>query len=158
MTEVTALPFFDHAEQSASLAYTSIARILRALRSQAGAPTLSMGSTSALWTLVNQHPMRMSELAQREGVAVPTMSRIVAILERNALVVREADPNDRRASLLTPTDEGIDLVNGTTSARVKLMEEALAQLDPADRAAAERSLVLLAEVITKDARSPRLPP
>ncbi|MEH3156507.1 MAG: MarR family transcriptional regulator [Gordonia paraffinivorans] len=93
-------------------------------------------------------PMRLSDLAAHEGVTAPTMSRIVSSLERDGMVRRTADPVDGRASLIEPTEDGTDLINGTTSRRARLVEEALNRLEPSDRAAAERSIELLAAALS----------
>ncbi|GAA2059322.1 MarR family winged helix-turn-helix transcriptional regulator [Williamsia deligens] len=128
--------------------YTSLARIIRTLRSETGSGSLSLGSTSALWVLVTNPPMRLSELSAHEGVSAPTMSRIVSSLERDGMVRRVADPADGRASLIEPTEDGIELIDGTTSARARLVEDALNRLEPGDRAAAQRSIELLAAALT----------
>jgi len=128
--------------------YTGLARIVRTLRNETGSGSLSLGATSALWVLVTSPPMRLSDLAAHEGVTAPTMSRIVSSLERDGMVRRTADPVDGRASLIEPTQDGIDLINGTTSRRARLVEEALGRLEPGDRAAAERSVELLAAALS----------
>jgi DNA-binding MarR family transcriptional regulator len=128
--------------------YTAIARIVRTLRNETGSGSLSLGATSALWVLVTNPPMRLSDLAAHEGVTAPTMSRIVSSLERDGMVRRTADPVDGRASLIEPTEDGADLINGTTSRRARLVEEALGRLEPGDRAAAERSIELLAAALS----------
>jgi DNA-binding MarR family transcriptional regulator len=128
--------------------YTALARIIRTLRNETGAGSLSLGATSALWVLVTNPPMRLSDLAAHEGVTAPTMSRIVSSLERDGMVRRTADPVDGRASLIEPTEDGTDLIQGTTSRRARLVEDALSRLEPGDRAAAERSIELLAAALS----------
>lgn len=61
--------------------YHHLVRITRSLRS-GGQGVLSAGVASALWTIINHGPLRLSELADRESVTMPTMSRIVASLEQ----------------------------------------------------------------------------
>ncbi len=127
--------------------YHALARINRTLRHEVGSGALTLGATSALWVLVNHPPMRLSELAARENVSAPTMSRLVAALERDGMVVRTADPLDGRASLIGPAEAAVELIRGTTSRRAQLMESALSRLSAVDRAAAERSIQLLAEAL-----------
>ncbi len=127
----------------------ALARIHRTLRHGAGAGALTLGATSALWVLVNGEPMRLSELAARENVSAPTMSRLVGALERDGMVIRTADPLDGRASLIAPTDAAVELIRGATSRRAQMMEAALSRLDVDDRAAAERSIALLADALAQ---------
>ena len=55
---------------------------------------------SAMVTVEEQGPLRLSELARREGVSVPTMSRVLAALDEQGLVVRMPDPQDARGVLV----------------------------------------------------------
>ena len=56
---------------------------------------------SALVTVEELGPLRLSELARREAVSVPTMSRVLAALDEQGLVVRTPDPQDARGVLVT---------------------------------------------------------
>ena len=49
-----------------------------------------------LATLSDQQPLRLSELARREAVTPPTMSRVLAALDDAGLLVRTPDPQDAR--------------------------------------------------------------
>jgi len=81
--------------------YLAVGRLTRSLRRiGSGGSELGHGAVSALFTLVNQGSMRLGDLATKEGVAPPTLSRIVAALVEGGFVRREPDPNDGRASLV----------------------------------------------------------
>jgi DNA-binding MarR family transcriptional regulator len=77
-----------------------------------------------LKTLVAQGPIRLSALATAVHSDPSTVSRQVASLVRHGLVVRQADPEDGRASVLVPTETGLNLLEeqrrrlGTLLARV----------------------------------------
>src|SRR6185503_10469567 len=73
--------------QGAGRLYLALGRITRVLRREASSP-IGHGALSALVTLSQQGPMRLGELAAQEGVAAPSMTRIVASLEQAALVRR----------------------------------------------------------------------
>ena len=127
-----------------------LARIARALRAGANKSSLPLSSLSALWVLLDTgEPIRLSTLAERENLTVPTMSRIVTGLERDGLVVRTADPADGRASLLAPSETGIELGNGNRSRRVQALEKALAGLDETEREVLARSLHKIAEELAE---------
>ncbi|MDT7651785.1 MAG: hypothetical protein QOI36_3191, partial [Pseudonocardiales bacterium] len=51
---------------------------------------------SALATVEQHGPLRLSELARREAVTAPTMSRVLAALDDQGLVIRTPDPSDAR--------------------------------------------------------------
>src|SRR4029079_18648906 len=67
----------------------------------------SMGMTparrSALSVLVFLGPQSLSQLATAEEVTPPTMSRLVATMEKDGLVRRERDPGDGRVVRLHAT-------------------------------------------------------
>ena len=85
--------------------------------------------------------MRLGELAAQEGVAAPSMTRIVASLERAALVRRTQDPADGRAYLVQATADGEGLVLAGRAARMVALRTRLEGLPPDQQAAvlAERS-------------------
>ncbi len=53
---------------------------------------------------------RVTELAERIGVDTPSVTRKVQQLEADGLVHRDPDPNDRRASRISLTTRGRDVV------------------------------------------------
>jgi DNA-binding MarR family transcriptional regulator len=80
----------------------TIARTARRLRQEAGSD-LSPSMTAALATIERHGPMTPSELAARERVQRPTATRVIARLEEMGLLLRTADPQDRRSSLVAVT-------------------------------------------------------
>src|SRR6188472_622626 len=86
-----------------------ISRMARRLRQEAGAD-LSPSLTAALATIECHGPLTPSELAARERVQRPTVTRLLARLEEAGLIERTADPADRRSALLTVSDAGRDLL------------------------------------------------
>ncbi|MGF1428388.1 MarR family winged helix-turn-helix transcriptional regulator [Kitasatospora sp. LaBMicrA B282] len=69
---------------------------------------LSFARIKALRRLAGQ-PMRMTELAAELLVDKPYTTVIVDELERRGLVVRSTAPDDRRAKVVTVTDQGREL-------------------------------------------------
>jgi DNA-binding MarR family transcriptional regulator len=136
---------------TASSLYRDLTRITRALRQRTGRQSQPLSALSAMWVLAAaEEPIRLSELAERENVTVPTMSRIVTALERDGLVVRAADPADGRASLLTLNDAGNELVKGSRSRRIQALEKALDGLDDAEREVLGRTLRVVADELVSD--------
>jgi DNA-binding MarR family transcriptional regulator len=73
-------------------------------RLQAATGGLSHGLLSALAVITKRGPLRLSDLAQLEGVSAPSMTRTVAELEARGYVVRSADPMDGRAALIAAAE------------------------------------------------------
>lgn len=127
--------------------YHLLTRINRTLRTRGQSRNLSAGLASALWTIINHAPIRLSALAERESVSAPTMSRIVAALEERGFVQRSPDPADGRARLLDPTPAGVGLIADSRSRRAQLLAEALEALAPDDRATVGRGVAILADAL-----------
>jgi DNA-binding MarR family transcriptional regulator len=118
--------------EMASRLQVCMARLGRLLRRESPA-ALGQSSLSTLATLVAEGPLRPGDLAAREGVRPPTMTRIISALEEYGHVARTADPADRRAFIVAVTKSGAAQVAGTTSVRASQIAEHLGQLTPAQR-------------------------
>jgi DNA-binding MarR family transcriptional regulator len=88
-------------------------------------------------------PMRMRDLSDMLGVAARTTTTIVDSLERDGLVERVRHPEDRRAFLLTLTEEGRRHHEQAEATDARALADATALLSPAER---ERLRVLLARI------------
>lgn len=68
---------------------------------------LSLARLRVLFQLSIHGPSRMGELSTCVDVAPRTMTSTVAAMERDGLVRRQPDPDDRRATVVEITDEGL---------------------------------------------------
>lgn len=107
-------------DEAALAAYgRSIAQLARAVENSLGGLTLS---AYRILSLVAEGNERSSQIAGRLALARPTISNAVDQLVERGLLQRGANPDDRRAVVLTVTDAG------------------RAAIGEADRAIAERLL------------------
>lgn len=104
---------------------------------------------SAMVTVEEHGPLRLSELARREAVSVPTMSRVLTALDEQGLVVRTPDPQDARGVLVTLSREGEGRLAEVRSHRTALVARRLARLDTAQRACLAAALPAL-EALLED--------
>ncbi|QMU23276.1 MarR family transcriptional regulator [Gordonia rubripertincta] len=139
-------PTEDTAEMAAL--YRDLVRVFRTLRATGGSDDLTAGLSSALWTVINHGPLRLSALADIESIGMPTASRVVANLEQRGLVERTVDPDDGRARLLQATATGVSLINHAHSARSQLLSDAVAALDPSVRDNLAPTIAALADALT----------
>jgi DNA-binding MarR family transcriptional regulator len=86
---------------------------------------------SAMVTIEERAPLRLSELARREGVSVPTMSRVLAALDEQGFVVRAPDPQDARGVLVRLSVAGEQRLAQVRSHRTALVARRLERLDAA---------------------------
>ncbi|MCF3937285.1 MULTISPECIES: MarR family winged helix-turn-helix transcriptional regulator [Gordonia] len=147
MSHIVDDPADTMALRGAAAIHRDLIRIGRAVRSTTGDNLLSPSQMSALWTIAQHAPIRATELADRERVAAPTMSRVAASLEHLGMVVRTTDAHDGRVSLLALSDAGSAHLAGASSRNSALFESALDALTDPDRRCVERSMRLLADTV-----------
>ncbi|TPW71688.1 MarR family winged helix-turn-helix transcriptional regulator [Schumannella sp. 10F1B-5-1] len=124
----------------------SIAAIYRRFRSLRAQGELGESATEVLAAITAAGPLTLSELADRDRVALSTISQTVNRLEKLGYVVREPDRVDRRRVRIVPTDAGAAIAASDREKRHAWFDRLIAELDPADRAALERSARILREL------------
>jgi DNA-binding MarR family transcriptional regulator len=97
---------------------------------------------------------RLSELARREAVSVPTMSRVLAALDEQRLVVRTPDPLDARGVLVTLSAEGERRLAAVRSHRTALVARRLRRLDAAQQASIRAALPALEALLVDEEPPP----
>ena len=114
-------------------ALNELARIL--IRQTAAAGELSLTAAATLGTLERSGPRRLTELAVSEGVSQPSMTTMVARLERQGVVTRAQDPTDGRIVLVAITDAGRELLRHRRTARMTLLSGLIDQLSATEQTA-----------------------
>src|SRR5688500_18439341 len=66
---------------------------------------------SVLHTLTHRGPMRLTALTTTEQITQPAVTQLVGRLERDGLVERRPDPDDRRAVIVQVTPAGARIVH-----------------------------------------------
>ncbi len=112
--------------------------LLRAMGRIDAEAGLTPARLSALSVLVFGGPLPLGRLARIEGVTSPTMSRLVDALEGAGLAVREEHPDSDRMVLVSPTDEGRDLMLRAAERRADVIVAALRGLAGRGTAGASR--------------------
>ena len=120
----------------------AIARSARRLRQESGTD-LSPSQTTALAVIEAVGPLTPSELAIRERIQRPTVTRLLGRLEEAGLVSRAADPGDGRSSLVTVTPAGRALLAASRTRKDAFLSARLETLGAEDRATLARAADLL---------------
>jgi DNA-binding MarR family transcriptional regulator len=122
----------------------AVMRLSRRLRNQRVDETLSPTEMSVLATLARCGSATPGELARKEHVQPPSMTRIVAMLEAKGLVRREPHPDDRRQVVVSRTEQAdsmlaesrtirnawlADLAAGLTEEELAIMRQAAPVLE-----------------------------
>ena len=128
--------------------HSAAIHLLRRLRVQDIASGIGPAKLSALSVLVfSRRPLSLAELAAAEQVKNPTMSRLVAVMERDGLVSITASREDARAMEIKPTRKGERLLLAGKQRRVNSLANALQSLNSSELLHLERSIQLLRSVI-----------
>jgi len=96
---------------------------------------ISLTSLSTLSTLDRTGTKRITELAAIEGVTQPSMTTLIANLEKQGLVVRNGDPGDKRVSLVSLTEAGREYMVRRRKAGTEAFATLVSQLPPDEAAA-----------------------
>jgi len=105
---------------------------------------------SALVTVEQHGPLRLSELARREAVTAPTMSRVLAALDEQGLVIRTPDPNDARGVRIVLSELGASRLNEVRSTRTALVARRLERLTGEQRTRLVEALPALEALLVDD--------
>lgn len=107
-------------------------------------PHADQGALPLLHALGSQ-PMRVSTLAELVHSDISTISRQVSGLTDGGLVTKIPDPQDRRAQLVSLTDEGSSLLADLHERRATWMRSLLAGWSPEEAREFRRLLVKFTE-------------
>lgn len=93
---------------------------------------LTLAQLSILITLLDQGPIRMTDLAAHERVRTPTTTVAIRRLEKIGLVKRSRDPSDLRAVLVDITPRGRAVHSESLASRRSALAAMLSQLPHSD--------------------------
>jgi DNA-binding MarR family transcriptional regulator len=132
------------------LSITRLARILRQQDAGSLGPTMS----SALATITHEGPLTLGELAAREHVAPPSITKVVDKLEEQGLVRRCRDDSDRRVTRVETSPAGRRHIEEARSRRTAWLAKRLDDLSADDLerlGAASEVLERLSRIVTETA-------
>jgi len=140
-------PSPDPAAVADHLHSTSI-HLLRRLRVVDRASGIGPAQLSALSVLVFGGPRSIGELAAAEQVRPPTMSRIIAGLER-AKLVRRRTGQDKRSTQIKATKLGMRILWEGRRRRVEVLARGLRALSPSDLQKLNEFVNVIQQVLQK---------
>ncbi len=134
--------------ETADQLHSTAIHLLRRLRVRDRESGVGPAQLSALSVLVFGGARSLSELADAEQVRPPTMSRIVAGLERAGLIRRRATEDGRRVRL-EATARGTKILQEGRRRRVESLAQALWSLSEEDRQRLTELSGLLQQLLRK---------
>lgn len=128
------------------LSATRLARLLRQQSDSGLTPT----QLSALAAIDRHGPLTPGDLAHHERVAPPTVTRVVAKLESDGWVTRQADPDDGRSTLVATTEAGRRLIEAARTRKDAWLAARIAELPSDDQARLDDALDALDRLIGQE--------
>jgi len=107
---------------------------------------------TALLQVASETRIGVSDLADRLGVSLATASQLVTELAEWGLVERSTDDADRRRTFVTVAPAHQETISVLIESRLRPVERTLHRLEPDERAAMKRALVVLAEELDNATR------
>jgi len=124
-------------------------RLARRMRTERAVDSMSDGQFAVLAGLSIHGPHTLTELADRERVSSPAMNRTVNCLQEAGYISRSADESDGRKVVIDLTDDGRAVVEETARRRDAWVEEALAEIAPAERAVLAQAAAIMQRMVAR---------
>lgn len=122
-------------------------QLARHLRREAHAEGIT-GGQAALLSQIRSYPeIGVRELAAREGVSAPAMTRYLDRMEKAGLVTRSRSAADGRRVQLVLTPKGVRVLRSVRSRRTAWLAAKLKGLSPAEVAAVDRAIEPLQRLV-----------
>ena len=118
-------------------------RLARRLRLEDVAVGVTISQLSALSVIDAHGPITLRDLAARERVQPPSMTRLVANLEAEELIERAGDAVDRRIVRVNVTRKGMQVLASSRRRRTAFLAAQLHLLSADDRSALLLALPIL---------------
>lgn len=128
---------------------TAVMRTSRRLRVEATGDVITPGQYTVLAQLHGNGPRTLRELAEREHVQAPSMTRIVNALADQGFVTRTAHPDDGRQVLVGITHVGSTVMQEARNQRTAWLAQRVAGLSEEDRLILSRAAHIMQEMSGK---------
>jgi DNA-binding MarR family transcriptional regulator len=126
--------------------------INRHLRREAHAEGIT-GGQAALLALIRHHPhLGVRELAAREGISAPSMTRYLDRLERAGLIVRTRSLEDARRIRLALTPKGVRVLRSVRRRRTAWLAERLESFSTTEQRAIAAAIEPLGRLLVEEDR------
>ena len=124
------MPEFSESDAAAvSTLRSAVMRLSRRLRNQRVEESLTPTEMQVLATLARCGSASPGELARKEHVQPPSMTRIIAMLEEKGLVRREPHPDDRRQVVVSSTEQAESILDQSRAKRDAWLADLAGGLD-----------------------------
>ena len=122
-------------------------QLSRYLRREAHAEGITGGQAALLAQIRTYPELGVRDLAAREGVSAPAMTRYLDRMEKAGLVVRTRSADDARRIRLALTPKGVRALRSVRRRRTAWLAERLEGLSPVELAAIDEAIAPLLRLV-----------
>ena len=119
---------------------TTAAQVRKAVDEHMALEGVSLARTKVLQVLARLGPVKQTQLAAELGMAARSITQAVEAMERDGLVRRSSDADDRRAKVVTVTEEGTRALAAGEAAGDEILRSIFQRLNPDQLAALDEIL------------------
>lgn len=130
----------------AAILRVATTRTMRQLRA-VGAHRITLTQLSAMASIHRAGELTLGELASRERVQPPSMTRVITTLHDHGLVVRRPDPTDGRQVLVSLTPSGVQILEEEAETREAWLADQIKTLSDDERDTLIRASEILMRLI-----------
>lgn len=123
-----------------------VLRLARRIRTSS-VDGITPSQLAVLGTVIRHERLTVGQIAELEHVQPPSVSKIVATLERRGLLGRETDANDRRCALIAPTASGVEYLDQVRAAGRTWLASTFNELDDDDAQSIKAALPALERLL-----------
>jgi DNA-binding MarR family transcriptional regulator len=127
----------------------AVHRLTRRLRQMNPEQEMTLTQLSALAVVWREGPMSAGELAAKERVKPPSITRVVTGLEEIGMLRRSEHPTDGRQVLITITEAGQEAMERAVAARELWLGQQIATLTAHERAVLHEASELLVRLAAR---------
>ena len=124
----------------------AVGQLVRRLRAETNPGGLTLSQLSAMARLERHGPMTTADLARAESMKPQSMGTVLASLEQEGLVQRQAHPTDGRQILFALTPLGAKVRSRRGTAKHQWVEAALSRLSPEEQQALASAIPLISRL------------
>lgn len=146
--KVPTSPLSKSQSQTAAELRLVIGRLIRSIR-QHSAGGLTPSQVSALSSIEELGPIRISDLAAHESIGAPVATRVTASLEELGYISRVQDTQDKRACLVKLTTSGHKVLRNLREERTVGLNQRIQMLSRSEIAVLNAALPVLDKLAKK---------
>ena len=128
------------------------------VRTSSGEVVLERSSYGILCLILDEGPQRLGTIATAFTLDPSTITRQVQAVEKAGLAAKTVDPSDRRASLLSLTDQGREAIETARAHRREILGQVIADWSDDEREAFGSSLKRFNDTVEEWISQGRIPP